>query len=106
MKKNEHGNRLRTPEDAYERIKQRSKDDYAKRNLAINPYWLNEKILRRLFGLFGPNNPIDPQILEDMGFDFTICKFKETIGLNEFEIMGKFGYVLLHQTEKVLICKI
>lgn len=106
MKKQEHGNRLRTPEEAYERIKQRSKDDYAKRNLALNPYWLNEKILRRLYGLFGPNNPIDPQILEDMGFDFTIYKFKKTIDSYEFEIMGKFGYVLLHQTEKVIICKI
>lgn len=105
MKKQEHGNRLRTPEEAYERIKQRSRDDYAKRNLALNPYWLNEKILRRLYGLYGPNNPIDPQILENLGFDFKIHKYKETIGSNEYEIMGKFGYILL-QTEKVLICKI
>ena len=106
MKKQEHGNRLRTPEEAYERIKQRSRDDYAKRNLALNPYWLNEKILRRLFSLFGADIPIDPQILEDMGFDFKIHKYKKTIGSYEFEIMGKFGYILLNQTEKVLICKI
>ena len=105
MSNHEHGNRLRSPKEAYERIKQRSRDDYAKKNLALNPYWLNEKILRRLYGLFGPKNQIDPQILEDMGFDFTIYKFKKKINNHEFEIMGKFGYILL-QTEKVLLCKI
>jgi hypothetical protein len=105
MSQSQHGNRLRSPEEAYERVKQRSKEDYAKRNLALNPYWLNEKILRRIYGLYGPNNPIDPQIMEDLGFDFTIFKFKETVGSYNYEMMGKFGYILL-QTEKVLICKI
>jgi hypothetical protein len=100
-----HGNRLRPEKDAYEIKKARSIRVYAEKNLLIDPYWLNEKILRKYYNLYGPGKHISPQILEDEGFDFNLTKSKMTINGNIFEIMHKYGYTLL-QNQQIILCKI
>jgi hypothetical protein len=100
-----HGNRLRPEKEAYEVKKARSIRVYAEKNLLIDPYWLNEKILRKYYNLYGHGKHISPQILEDEGFDFNLTKSKMTINSNIFEMMHKYGYTLL-QNQQIILCKI
>lgn len=100
-----HGNRLRPEKDAYEIKKARSIRVYAEKNLLIDRYWLNEKILRKYYNLYGQGKHISPQILEDEGFDFNLAKSKMTINGNTFEMMHKFGYRFTIN-EKIILCKI
>jgi hypothetical protein len=100
-----HGNRLRPEKEAYEVKKARSKRVYAEKNLLIDPYWLNEKLLRKYYNLYGPGVVINPQLLEDEGFDFNLAKSKMTINGNTFEMMHKFGYRFTIN-EKIILCKI
>lgn len=55
-----HGNRLRPEKEAYEVKKARSRRVYAEKNLLIDPYWLNEKLLRKYYNLYGPKKYISP----------------------------------------------
>ena len=100
-----HGNRLRPEKEAYEVKKARSRRVYAEKNLLIDPYWLNEKLLRKYYNLYGPKKYISPQILEDEGFDFNLTKSKMTINGNIFEIMNKYGYRFT-QNQQIILCKI
>jgi hypothetical protein len=98
-----HGNRLRPEKEAYEVKKARSRRVYAEKNLLIDPYWLNEKLLRKNYNLYGPGVAINPQLLEDEGFDFNLVKSKMTINGNTFEMMHKFGYRFTIN-EKIILC--
>jgi hypothetical protein len=86
-----HGNRLRPPDEAYERKKQRSSEAYAKSKLANNPYWLNEKILRENYNLYG-DQPLDLIFLSEHGFDFKLVNQKLEVAGETVFIMNKFGY--------------
>ena len=105
MEKFNHGNRLRPVTEAYEVKKERSRNAYAHKCLAINPYWKNEKILRKYYHLSGPGNPVPPQPLENEGFDFNLTKSKMTFNGYAFEIMNKFGYRFT-QNQQLILCKI
>ena len=100
-----HGNRLRTEKEAYEVKKARSRRIYAEKNLLINPYWLNEKLLRKYYNLYGPGAAINPQLLEDEGFNFNLTKSKMIINGNTYEMMDKFGYRFT-QNQQLILCKI
>ncbi len=86
-----HGNRLRPPDEAYERKKQLSRETYAKSKLAINPYWLNEKILRKNYNLYG-GNLIEVKVLSEEGFDFKSVNQRKSIEGEIVFLMNKYGY--------------
>jgi hypothetical protein len=98
-----HGNRLRPPEKAYERNKQRSRETYAKAMLAINPYWFNEKILRKNYNLYGMK-PLNIIFLSDQGFDFKLRDIKDEIEGKTVFMMKKFGY-FFNDTKTIIIWK-
>lgn len=105
MEKFNHGNRLRQVTEAYEVKKARSRNAYAQKCLAINPYWKNEKILRKYYHLYGPGKAINPQLLENEGFDFNLTKSKMIINGYAFDMMDKFGYRFT-QNQQIILCKI
>jgi hypothetical protein len=105
MKQFNHGNRLRPVIEAYETKKVRSINAYAQKCLALDPYWRNEKILREHYHLYDPGKAIDPQLLENEGFDFNLTKTKMIINGHEFDVMNKFGYRFT-QNEQIILCKI
>jgi hypothetical protein len=76
-RKDWHGNRLRSPEEAKEMKKKRSRERYARREKMINRFWLHNKILRELVHLFGVGTPISMAHFDNRGFDSTICKEEE-----------------------------
>ena len=86
-----HGNRLRPPQEAYERKKMRSRETYAKSMLEINPFWLNEKILRKYYNLHG-SELLEIKVLIDEGFDFDMVREKTKIADEVVFMMKKFGY--------------
>ena len=90
-----HGNRLRPPDEAYARKKQRSNETYAKAMLANNPFWLNEKILRKNYNLYGSNH-LDLIFLREQGFDFELVNEKLNIDGELVFIMKKFGYSFIN----------
>jgi hypothetical protein len=90
-----HGNRLRPPDKAYARKKQRSIETYAKAMLANNPFWLNEKILRRNFNLYGSMH-LQLIFLSEQGFDFTLLNQKSEIEGQIVFIMNKYGYSFIN----------
>lgn len=98
-----HGNRLRPPDEAYERKKQLSRETYKKAMLAINPFWLNEKILRKNYNLYG-SDPLEMDFLYKQGFNFKLLNKKLTIKDNIVFCMNKFGYYINHN-EKIIIWK-
>lgn len=105
MKVFNHGNRLRSEKEAYEAKKERAKRIYEEKNMLIDPYWKNEKILRKYYNLYGKNNYVSPQLIENEGFDFHLYSRKVYINGFLYEMMNKHGYVLL-KNENILICKI
>ena len=86
-----HGNRLRPPDEAYESKKQRSNKAYANSMLAITRYWLNEKILRKNYNLYG-NNHLDLIFLSEQGFDFKLVNQTLEVAGETVFLMKKFGY--------------
>lgn len=98
-------NRIRHEDCAYKNKRQTSIESYAKKSLRADPYWLNEKILRELFSAFGPNTEIEPELLEEKGFNFSLFKSKLTDQGIIIFIMNKFGFSLL-KNQKVIICRI
>jgi hypothetical protein len=98
-----HGNRLRPPYEAKEIKKQRSRETYAKSMLAIDPCWLNEKILRKIYNLFGLVN-LDITLLNEEGFDFNLVGKKIVINHETVFVMKKFGYSIVNQ-KKIKIWK-
>ena len=86
-----HGNRLRPPDEAYERKKKRSKETYAKAMLANNRFWFNEKILRKNYNLYGGKH-LDLIFLREQGFDFELVNEKLNIEGELVFSMKKFGY--------------
>jgi hypothetical protein len=98
-----HGNRLRPPGEAYERKKLRSRETYAKLKLASNPFWLNEKILRKNYNLYG-GTLIEAKVLSDEGFDFKLVNNRKSIEGETVFIMNKFGYSINH-TKKIKVWK-
>lgn len=100
-----HGNRRYHEDCAYEAKKQRSNNQYAKLNLQLDPFWLNEKILKELYYSYGEQHAVDPTILTQMGFDFKICKTKRhSNGTDQF-FMHQHGFSIL-QNRKIVLCKI
>jgi hypothetical protein len=89
-----HGNRLRPPEKAYERNKQRSRENYAKAMLAINPYWLNEKIIREEVNLNGRMCIIHHLQLIEKGLKPKLYSAQRTIEGEQVFIMKNHGYSL------------
>lgn len=86
-----HGNRLRPPDEAYERRKQRSNENYAKAMLANNPFWLNEKILRKNYNLYGAKQ-LELIFLSEQGFDFKLVNQTLEVAGETVFLMKKFGY--------------
>jgi hypothetical protein len=100
-----HGNRLRSPEDAYEMKKQRSTERYAASQLSINPWWLHNKILRDLYNLYGPFRDISHDVLTARGFNFSKYKESKTINGQKVFLYDKHGFYLT-ENKKVRICKL
>ncbi len=90
-----HGNRLRPPNEAYERKKQRSNEAYATAMLANNPFWMNEKILRKNYCMYGSKH-LDPIFLSKQGFDFTLVNQKIEIENQTVFVMKKHGYSFIN----------
>lgn len=86
-----HGNRLRPPDEAYERKKQRSNETYAKVMLANNPFWLNEKILRKNYNL-DRTKQLELIVLSKQGFDFELVNQTLEVSGETVFLMKKFGY--------------
>lgn len=100
-----HGNRRYHEDCAYEAKKQRTIDNYAIRNLQLDPYWRNEKILKELYYTYGEQNEVDPTILTEMNFDFKICKTKRQSNGIDYFFMHQHGFSI-KQNRKIVLCKI
>ncbi|MFN5134945.1 MAG: hypothetical protein ACK5DG_06465, partial [Chitinophagaceae bacterium] len=68
MEKFNHGNRLRPKDEAYEVKKARSRRVYAELQMKVNPWWLNEKLLREQYNLYGKEFEEDPMVIYKKGF--------------------------------------
>ena len=68
---------------------------------ALKQFFRNAK--KKLWG--HPGKAIDPQLLENEGFDFNLTKSKMTIIGNAIEIMNKYGYRFT-QNQQIILCKI
>lgn len=100
-----HGNRRYHEDCAYEAKKQRSIDQYAIRNLQLDPFWRNEKILKGLYYSYGEQNEIDPSLLHEAGFDFKLYKTRQhSNGLNQF-FMHQYGFSIL-KSKKIVLWKL
>ena len=100
-----HGNNIYHPACAYEVKKLRSITQYAKDRGKINPYWYNERILKNMYRMFGEDTEIDPDLLENSGFDFDLFREEITRGQNKFFVMNTLGYSLL-KNKKIILWKI
>ncbi len=69
---------------------QTSSSRYARISMEVDPYWLNEKILRKYYG-----KDMDPDVLESEGFDFE--KYREKIIINGETVfaMKQFAFSIL-----------
>jgi len=100
-----HGNRLRSPEEAYEIKKKRSRDRYAATQLRSNPFWLHNKILRNLANLYGLDTEIPYVEFISLGFDFKKFKSKNVIRGYTVNTYDNYGIYFL-PTKNLCICKI
>jgi len=105
MSKFNHGNRLRSEKEAYEVKKARSRRVYAEKNLLIDHYWLNEKVIRKYYALNGPKKYVDPLLLENEGLNFDLTKSTLKVNGITYQMMHKYGYSL-QPNQKLLLWKI
>lgn len=100
-----HGNNWHHPECVEKDRKRRSKKRYERQQLKLDPYWLNEKIIRELYGQHGKLVEMEPALLTKMGFVFAL--FKEKRQLNDYTVfvMHDHGFSLL-KNKKVILWKL
>ena len=100
-----HGNRLRPIDEAYEVKKERSRRAYEEAQMKLNPCWLNEKILREQYNLYGPNHLGDLIELYNKGFDLRIYSRKIEMNGVLVLVMKKHGFSL-DENGKLIVWKI
>lgn len=100
-----HGNSRYHKECAKEVKKRRSIKQYAKQNLQLDPYWLNEKILRELYHTYGDQFEIDSLFLKQRGFSFRQFKGERLIKGITYCIMHQYGFSI-NQNKKIILCKL
>jgi hypothetical protein len=86
----EHGNTIYCNSCKKIVKKQTSSSRYARISMEADPYWLNEKILRKYFG-----RDMHPDLLESEGFDFEKYREKIIIKGETVFAMKKFAFSIL-----------
>ncbi len=100
-----HGNRVRHEECGIEFHKSQSIMAYEKKSLKANPFWLNEKILRELYYTYRGSSEIDPQMMEDSGFDFELHNSITERNGHKVFVMNHFGFSF-SKNKKITLWKI
>lgn len=99
-RKDWHGNRLRSPEEAREMKKKRSRERYAEREILLNPYWKHNKILKELANLFGVGTEISRVHFDARGFNSNVCKAEIKSDNRLYRCYDKYK---IHMTENKTI---
>lgn len=104
-RKDWHGNRLRSAEEAWEMKKKRSRERYARRELALNPFWHHNKVLRELVHLFGVGTPISMAHFETRSFNINIFKAEENLNNRPCRYYDEYK-IYPYDDKNIVICKI
>ncbi len=99
-----HGNKRYHTACAYTLKKQRSKNQYAQNMLRHDPFWDNERILKQFAWGYGEGKELDPQLMEDAGFNFEFFKEKKMLNGQTVYMMQQYGFCFL-KNEKIVIWK-
>lgn len=99
-----HGNRDYHDDCGYRLKKQNSAKRYAAISIKADPYWLNEKILRKLYKEHGDQGILDPSLLESAGFDFKLIKSETNSNGFRVYVMNKHGFYFL-KNKKIQLWK-
>lgn len=78
---------------------------YQTKSLGLDPFWKNEKILRDFYYRTGTAEGINPQEIEDVGFDFKLYRVKKENNGTVIFVMHQFGFSI-SKTRKLFIWKI
>lgn len=100
-----HGNRRYHKRCSRDAKNQRSRNRYAKDKMELDPFWLNEKILRTHYNEFDKMKEIVPSDLERIGFvldNFSTIKY---INSDIVFMMHDFGFSILNN-KNIIIWKI
>ena len=99
-----HGNSVYCPGEICESEtrKLRSKNQYATKSLKADPLWLNEKILREHYKIYGHLTEIDPDELASEGFEFNLSSEEKKVNDDVIYCMRKFGFSFLKNKKLIL----
>lgn len=101
-----HGNKKYHDTCSYSAKLERSRKQYWNNLSKYNPYYKNDRILKEFYFTYGEKTEIDPDLLENSGFDFNTIKKEKKYpdGRIIFELENFAFRILRHQ--KIVLWKL